>query len=149
MLAGLAEQRSSVEGSGTQPVLVHMMPDADAAKLFGQYGLEDVPRISDPDRHVYRGFGLTRGSVRQVMGPGVLWRGLKATLLSGHRPGKPAGDVFQLPGVFLIADGAIVRAFQPETSAARADFEELAACPSGSCDVKPGSSDAETGTGSA
>jgi len=106
---------------------VHMMPDADAVELFRQYGLEDVPHISDPDRQVYRGFGLGRGSVQQVMGPRVWWRGFKAAMLSGHRPGKPTGDVFQMPGAFLIADGAIIRAFQPETSADRPDFEKLAA----------------------
>lgn len=128
MLADLAEKRAQIEQSGTALVLVHMMDDAAAAVLFKPFGLDNVARISDPDRRIYAGFGLRRGNVSQVMGPRVWWRGLKATVV-GHRPGIPAGDIYQMPGAFLIADGQILRRFEPQTTADRADFEDLTTCP--------------------
>lgn len=102
-----------------------MQSDADAAKFFAQYGLDDLPRISDPEQKLYAAFELKRGSLTQVAGPGVWLPGLKS-LLSGYLPGIPQGDVLQMPGAFLIHNGRILRAFRHETSADRPDYCELA-----------------------
>jgi peroxiredoxin len=132
-LADLQEKRSIIEASGTKIVLVHMQPDADAAALFAKYRLDDVPRISDPERLLYRTFDLARGSLWQVSGPAVWWRGFEAAVLKRQGFGTPTGDVFQMPGAFLLHHGHILRAFRPANSAKRPDYEALAACelPSG------------------
>lgn len=128
-LALLQQQRQAIEAAGTRIVLVHMMPDDEAAEMFGGYGLDDVARISDPERKLYEAFELKRGGVSQVMGPRVWWQGFKTTILKGHLPGAPGGDVFQLPGAFLVKEGELLRAFRPDTSAEHPDYTELAACP--------------------
>lgn len=127
-LAQLAEKRSAIEAAGSQIVLVHMMPDETARRLFEKYGLDDCDRISDPDQGLYRTFGLKRGSSAQVMGPKTWWRGFKTVVLSGHLPGRPVGDIYQLPGAFLLVDGKIVRGYRPEDSADQPDYTDLAAC---------------------
>ena len=129
-LADLSEKRQAIEASGTRIVLVHMQSDADAAKLFAGYGLADVSRISDPGQELYRAFQRSRGSLAQVTGPRVWGAGLKS-LLSGNLPGIPSADVLQMPGVFLVRDGRVLRSFRHATSGDRPDYVDLATCPIG------------------
>jgi AhpC/TSA antioxidant enzyme len=124
-LAELAEKRSAIAAQGTGLVLVHMQTDTAASALFARYGLQDVPRISDPGRQLYEAFELSRGSLAQVAGPRVWLRGL-LSLFKGHVPGVPEGDVLQMPGVFLLNNGRIERAYRHATSADRPDYCELA-----------------------
>ncbi len=127
-LADVELQRNTIEAAGNQIALVHMMSDDQARELFQNYKLDDLPRFSDPEQRAYRAFGLQRGNVSQVMGPRIWWRGFKATILARHGFGKPAGDVFQLPGTFLISDGQIMRQFIPKDSADRPNLLDLAEC---------------------
>jgi peroxiredoxin len=126
-LADLAEKRAAISAAGAQIVLVHMQADPDAAGLFVRYGLDDLARISDPGQRLYRAFQLPRGSLAQVTGPRVWGAGLKS-LLSGNLPGIPAADVLQMPGVFLVHEGHVLRSFRNATSADRPDYVELATC---------------------
>ncbi len=125
-LADLARARPDIERSGTGIVLVHPGRDDAAAKLFLSFGLADLPRFADPDRVLYRSLGLPRGSLRQVLGPRVVWRAITATL-RGHRLGPKDGDVWQMPGVFLVDDGGIVEAFRHRDVAERPDYLAIAA----------------------
>ena len=102
-----------------------MGSEAQAREFFAQYGWVDVARISDPSCELYRAFGLGRGSVGQVAGPAVLVRGLTA-LFGGHGLGMPVGDPLQMPGVFLLRDGEIVREHRHDTVADVPDYERLA-----------------------
>lgn len=124
-LSDLSANREKIAAAGTGIVLVHMEPDPVAAALFARYGLADVPRISDPERRLYQAAGMQRGSLAQVAGPDVWLPGL-ASLLTGHLPGVPTSDVYQMPGAILLHDGKILRAFRTRTSAERADLCELA-----------------------
>ncbi len=127
-LAELSALRSEFPTMETQIVLVHMMPEMQAKELFARYGLSDVSRISDPQQRLYREFGLQRGTWGQVMGPRIWWQGFKSTILKGNKPGKPIGDVFQLPGAFLVVDGQIIRSHRYRHSADSPDFVDLATC---------------------
>ncbi|MGE5194609.1 MAG: SelL-related redox protein [Deltaproteobacteria bacterium] len=129
-LADVSEKRQAISAAGAQIALVHLQSDVEAAKLFARYGLDDVPRISDPGQALYRAFQLPRGSLAQVTGPGVWREGLKS-LLSGNLPGIPSADVRQMPGVFLVHDGRVLRSFRHAMSGDRPDYVDLATCPSG------------------
>lgn len=128
-LHDLASRRNHLESQGTAIVLVHMSDDTDAARFFKAYDLEDVPRISDPDRVLYRAFGLHRGTFKQLFSPIVWWRGISAAFLQRHLIGKLEGDGFQMPGVFLIHGGRLAKTFRHHTVSDRPDYEDLAACP--------------------
>jgi peroxiredoxin len=124
-LSDLQKQRSSIEAGGTSIALVHMISNDEAEAFFKPYGLDDVPRFSDPERRLYAAFDLHRGTLWQVIGPAVIWRGMKA-FFSGHGAGRIRGDVAQLPGTFVVHRGVIVQAFRNKTSADRPEYAEMA-----------------------
>jgi peroxiredoxin len=124
-LSDLQKQRSKIEAAGTSIALVHMISNEEAARFFRPYGLDDVPRFSDPDRRLYQAFDLQRGNLWQLIGPSVFWRGMKA-FFSGHGAGRIRGDVAQLPGTFVVHRGQIVQAFRNKTAADRPKYDEMA-----------------------
>ncbi len=124
-LADLQVRRRQIEGEQAQLVLVHMGTEAEDARLFARYGLADIPRISDPERSLYRAFGLGRAAVFDLFGPHMWWRAFHALLAGGHRVGKLSGDVLQLPGAFLVFHGEIVRGFRHQYVADRPDYLSL------------------------
>ncbi len=127
-LSDLAAKRARIEAAGARIVLVHMGIETQSAETFARYGLADVDRISDPERVLFRAFGLRRGTLRQLFGWQVWVRGVRAAILGGHWVGPLVGDGFQMPGAFVLHHGEIVRAFRHETAADRPDYLELAAC---------------------
>jgi len=126
-LSDIQAKKDSLRSKGIQPVFVHMSSDQEAEVILGNYGLADAPRISDPERNLYRAFGLQRGKVLQVLGPKVWLRGFLSAIIEGHGFGKVRGDAFQLPGVFLIHKGQILKDFRHKTAADRPDYSRFEA----------------------
>lgn len=133
-VADIASKREQIESDGTRICFVYM-PDRDkdghektevADRFFTKYSVGDLPRIADADQHLYKAFELRRGSLRELFGLKVWWRGFLATVFGLHMVGKLVGDGFQMPGVFLLEDGTIKRAFRHKTAADRPDYCELA-----------------------
>jgi peroxiredoxin len=131
-LADAREQRKAVAATGTQLAFVHMGDEQQGTELFSRYGLSDVPRVSDPEAKLYKAFRLKRGRLRQVMGPRVWVRGFESFIKNGHPVGFPIGDTLQMPGVFLIQGGHILRSYFHQTSADRVNYQAF---------VAPGTSD--------
>ncbi len=124
-LADLAERKAEIEGNGTRLVLVHMGSDEHGRRFFARYGLENLPSISDPRKSLYRAFGLPRGGVGDLFGPKVWLRGIQAAILGRHGIGRLVGDGFQMPGVFLLFHGEIVRSYRHQSAADRPDYLQL------------------------
>lgn len=122
----MREQRAAIATTGTQLAFVHLGNEQQGAELFARYGLDDVPRVSDPEAKLYKAFKLKRGRLRQVMGPHVWVRGFESFIKSGHPVGLPMGDTLQMPGVFLIQGGQILRSYFHQTSADRVDYQAFA-----------------------
>jgi hypothetical protein len=131
-LQDISVSRHSIERKGTTIVLVHMMTDEDASALFDRYGLGDLARISDPDRLLYGAFGLQRGTLSQLLGWKVWWRGLIAGILNRHGAGSLKGDGRQMPGVFLLKDGEIIYGYRHRSAADRPSYPDAAICDIGS-----------------
>lgn len=121
-LADLAKQRRSIEGAGANIVLVHMGEAEFGREFFRRYGLDHLPQISDPHCTLYRAFGLRKGTMRMLFGPKVWWRGFDAGVLHRHGIGLLAGDGFQMPGVFLVFHGQLLRCFRHQSAADRPDY---------------------------
>ena len=94
-----------------------MGDQAEMNALLVETGLAGVSRISDPEQELYRAYGLERGRLGQLLGPKVLWRALAEGALAEHGLGKVSADAAQMPGVFLISDGKVVRRFRHRTAA--------------------------------
>ena len=124
-LAELASRRADLESNGGSLAIVHMSPRLDATQFLAKYGLESVHRFSDPQCEIYSAFGLGRGSVRQLFGPKVWWRGAIAILANGHGIGPLSGDGFRMPGAFLLDRSEIVATFRASSAADMPDFAKL------------------------
>ncbi len=126
-LADIAHSRPEIERSGVRIVLVHMGDALELQLLLAKHNLLDLARISDPNQELYRAFGLKRGSVGQLFGPKVWWRGLNAGILAGHGLGKPAANSSQMPGVFLLEQGLVAKRFRHRSAADRPDYAAFCA----------------------
>jgi hypothetical protein len=125
-LAEIRDRRGAIESSGTRIVLVHMMEESPSTEAeFGRFSLSDVDRVSDPERTLYRAFGLHQGTLRQLFGWRVWWRGLTA-LVKGHGTGPLKGDGLQMPGAFVVYRGEIVDSYRHRTAADRPDYTAMA-----------------------
>lgn len=82
--------------------------------------------LADPEGEVYAAFSLPNGTVWQVLGPRIWWRGLLA-MLRGHIAKKPTGHVLQLPGAFLVRRGRIVWHHRARHTADHPDLDEMMA----------------------
>jgi peroxiredoxin len=124
-LKEIASKKEFIEHEGTKIVLVHMISEDEAKKYLDHFGLKNVYTISDPQKKLYKAFGLKKGTLFQLFGINVMLRGLKA-IVDGHLIGKFKGDPFQLPGIFLIHKGSVLQTFRHTSAADRPDYIELA-----------------------
>ena len=124
-LAGLADE---FKKQGVGLVLVHQNDQAEGARWFAEYGLADAEQISDPKTELYKAFQLGRASLIDILRPSVWWIGFRAAVIQGHWFGKIVGDVFQLPGAFLIDKGQVVRSYRHHLASDRPDYLQIA-CP--------------------
>jgi hypothetical protein len=125
-MAEISKKRSSIIAKGTQLAFVHMSNEEQAGRFFASYGLEGAERVSDPQRKLYKLFRLVQGGLPQFLSWRILRRMFVAGVVNGHGLGKLAGDAFQMPGVFLIQDSRILRAFVHRTVADRPNYVEMA-----------------------
>lgn len=124
-LADLKAKSAELQQRGWNLAVVHMSPVAAGRALLDQYGLTDVSAISDPDRGLFQAFQLQTGTLRQIMGPYVLWRAVIDGTVWRHGFGAIVGNPAQLGGAFVIDKGRIIRGYRHQTSADRPDFTAL------------------------
>ncbi|MCA9051067.1 MAG: redoxin domain-containing protein, partial [Planctomycetaceae bacterium] len=138
-VADIAEQREKIEALGTQIAIVHL-GQKEPADLLARHQLCDLHIFRDPSCSLYDTFGLSLASFMQILGPSIWWRGIVAAL-KGHRVGGLEGNVFRMPGVFLLHEGRIVRAYRHQSAADRPDYAAMAtlppAEPKDACDPQP------------
>ena len=66
---------------------------------------------------LYRAFGLRRRALGDFFLTAKLWRRGWEAFRKGHRVGLPVGDALRMPGVFLVHQGRVLRAFRHENVA--------------------------------
>ncbi len=124
----ISKTRNDIEIKGTRIVIVHMVDEDVAHQELMKYDLEDIPHISDPECILYKKFKLRKGSLNQLFGLKVWFRGFTAGFVKGHGVGKEMGDGTQMPGVFLLRKGEIIKQYIHDSAADRPDYKELATC---------------------
>lgn len=127
-LSDIAAQRQEIEASGSALVFVHMTDYDIAERYFNRYGLEGVEHISDPECQYYSQFGLVKGNFTQLFGLQSWIRGFSAGVLAGHGIGTQLGDGFQMPGAFVIQNGAVKNSFIHKLASDRLDYLNLVKC---------------------
>ena len=102
-----------------------MSPAGEADRWFDRYGLSDVSRFSDPDKALYRQFGLAAATLWELAHPRVWGPWFRTAVLSGHGAGSSGPNWRQLTGVFVIHQGRIVAAIRHRDSSERPDYVAL------------------------
>ena len=110
-LSDLRAARPVLAARGISIALVHMASDRQAELIFRLYGMDDAPRFSDPDRALYKAFGLRRVTLRELASPQLFKRGFEACVRERHAMSVPRGDPLQMPGVFLVERGLVLASF--------------------------------------
>lgn len=123
-MADVAAVKPALGAEGTQIAFVHGGSPEEAAPWFEKYGLTDVVQISDPDLSHYRAFGLGRTGAQALVDPRVWTRGAVCALSHGFGVQTPQ-MMRQLPGVFVLRNGAIVTEFRHASPADRPDYLAL------------------------
>lgn len=104
------------------PVLLVFQEEVEDGHDFFARFWPAARAISDPERKLYRGFGVEMGTPAQLFHPGVLVAGIKSTL-GGTLPGVPSADVRQMPGWTLVRDGAVVWRHRPRHAGDHPDLD--------------------------
>ena len=112
-LLGKEKQANGLRDS--QIVLVGMSPIEDLLKMRNLYGLDNALVYSDPQRHLYRAFGLRIGTFLKLLGPKQIYAALRTGALKRHGIGWLQGSGFQLGGVVVISKGKVVASHLAET----------------------------------
>lgn len=87
--------------TGYPNILIFYMGSVAEGEAFFTTAWPEARAVSDPDKFFYSAFGLERGGFGQVFGPGAMACSLRAAS-KGHVVGKPVGDPWQMPGLFLV-----------------------------------------------
>jgi len=128
-MADLARQRKRIEASGVHIVLVHMSSRERFRRFASAYRLDGIDHLADPDRSLYRAFGLRRGGIGQLFGLEVWKRGIQLALRDGHWIGRLESDVMQMPGVFLISNRKVIRSHRHCLASDRPNYFLFCALP--------------------
>jgi len=102
---------------------------AKSLATFHRWNAKPYPILGDPERRLYRAFGLERTRLVEFLKPRVLWRYLRL-LFTGTKLRSVYGseDMLQLGGDFLLAaDGSILFGHASRESTDRPSVEQLLA----------------------
>ncbi len=80
--------------------------------------------VSDPGFEFYDAFGVGRASWTEALGLPVL-RARARARSQGYENGPRSGDIWRMPGVFVVEGSAIVWSHRPAHAADHPDFQAL------------------------
>jgi hypothetical protein len=103
-IAGL---REAAQTAGYPPVIFFFQGTPTEGRAFMRRYWPEARAIADPELVFYEAFGVDRGSLLQMFGPFVLAAGLRARR-KGFENGERSGDIYRMPGAFLVKDGAVL-----------------------------------------
>lgn len=124
----VAQLRQQIEAKGVRPVFVHLGSPERAKPYFDYYNLSDVERISNPEATLYQlpDFDLSRSNPYLHFFNLTVWKGWLKGAMFKYGIGMIKEDAEQMPGVFLLKDRKIARAFRHRTIADEPDYLKLA-----------------------
>ena len=128
-ISDVADLRGELNHRGVQPVFVHLGTPERAKQFFDYYGIGDVERISDPEAAIYQHpvFQLSRTNPWSNLLQPMVWMGWLKGAIFRHGIGKIEGNGHQMPGIFFLKGGKIVRHFRYRTIADEPDYLKLVA----------------------
>ena len=80
--------------------------------------------VADPDLEFYERFGVRRASYLEALGPAVFSAGRKARK-KGYEGGSLSGDIWRMPGIFVVEGERVIWSYRPRHAADHPDFNEI------------------------
>ena len=125
-VSGIQEQ---LQARGVRPVFVHLGSPERAKPYFDFYKLSHAERVSNPDGSLYAhpAFHLPRKHPLFHFLVLENWKGWLQGAIRKYGIGLIKEDAHQMPGVFFLRDGKIVRSFRYRTIADQPKYLKLCA----------------------
>ncbi|MEZ5003999.1 MAG: SelL-related redox protein [Chitinophagales bacterium] len=125
-LSYITANKEQIESNGAKIILAHMVSTDEAIQALEAYQLSDIEQVSDQESFLYKSFNLKRGRFNQLFGWQVWMRGIYLGWIKKHGIGAIQGDQYQMPGVFLIDKGKVVKKYIHELASDVPPYLELA-----------------------
>ncbi len=108
-------------------MFVHLGSPERAKPYFDYYKLSDAERVTNPDASLYTNpaFGLRRINPFLHFLHAKVWMGWLRSAVHLYGIGIIREDAEQMPGVFFLRNGGIVRTFRYRTIADQPDYLKL------------------------
>jgi|GEM_PF-623340 len=125
-LRDLKEQSAQLTSFGVVPIVAHMAEPATARRRLIRSGMPDAIAVSDARCELYRAFGLGKAEgFKQVAAPKLWWQVAKSAIFQGLGFGSRLGDIWQMPGVFLVSKGKVLWGFRHSSLTDRVSYTQL------------------------
>ena len=127
-ISDIADLAPELARRNVRPVFVHLGTPEIAQAHFAYYGIGDVERIRDPEARIYRLpiFGLShQNPARSLINPKDLWSWFVRGDIFRYGIGRIDTDGHQMPGVFFLRDGKIIRSFRHSNISDQPDYLKL------------------------
>ena len=108
------------------PVLFFFVGSPTEGRAFMRRYWPGARAVADPEKRLYAAFGVERGNLLQMFGPGV-WAGRRRARDKGNEQGKRSGDIWMMPGSFLVDGPRILWEHAYAHAADHPDFASLPA----------------------
>lgn len=89
-------------------------------------GWPEARAIADPEGHFYEAFGVARGGLLKMFGPGV-WAAKARAEAKGLENGARSGDIWRMPGMFLLRGREIVWKHEYRHAAELPEYDQVVA----------------------
>jgi len=123
-LADLSRLKSSITENGIQLAFVHMASGHVANDYFEQFKLDPAIHVSNPEKNFYTAFGLMKGTISQLYGLRTWIRGFSSSTSNYKLElAEQLGDSTQMPGMFLISKGKVIKEFIHKRASERPDYQ--------------------------
>ncbi len=118
-IAELREASETVEGYPAV-LFFHQGRPAEGRAFMRRYW-PAARAIADPELRFYGAFGVDRGGLMKMFGPGV-WTAKRRAEAKGHANAEREGDIWRMPGVFLAQGDRILWRHEFRHAADHPDF---------------------------
>ncbi len=94
------------------PLFFHLGTVEQGDAFFSEFAPK-ARAIADPGQRFYKALGVPKAPAYQLLDPRVWACGLRATR-KGHSAGRPVGDPFVMPALFLVEEDRLTWRYVPD-----------------------------------
>ncbi len=121
----IGDLRAICEADSTYPeVLFFYQGSVMEGKALLRRAWPQARAVADPDAEIYDALGIGRGGMIEMFQPAV-WAAKKRAEEKGHANGERNGDIWRMPGAFLVAAEEVLWSHTYRHAADHPDFPRI------------------------